>query len=151
MAGFNQGHARARTIDPHQPLLVAVSAAIGHDSIGSIGAVANSYRGPAMESVTSATRNGGAIMIFWGRVEMPHRPHGRGVKPIMPDGSQVIRRSSIMEAIRLPAGWRWAADQDGPFVTGPGASTYHPTGASLAQAIQTRDWTQIQAKAQAAR
>lgn len=151
LAGFDQGMARVRTIDPHQPILSAVSAALGQDQIGTIGAVPNNYRGRAEESVASATRQGDAILVFWGRVEMPRRPFGRGEKEIVPDGTRIVRRRTLIEAIRLPAGWRWGADDLGPFVTGPGVEPYHPTGASLAQAIQTQDWTQIQAKAQAAR
>lgn len=63
LAGFDQGMARVRTIDPHQPILSAVSAALGQDQIGTIGAVPNNYRGRAEESVASATLDGPGYKI----------------------------------------------------------------------------------------
>lgn len=147
--GYNQQPARLRLIDPHAPLLAVVSATVGRDAIGTVGYMPHRYTRQALESVASATRQGGALLVCWGRMEMPRSPYGVGTKPIVPNGSEIMRRREITQAIRLPAGWRWGAGEGGPFVTGPGVNAYYPTGYEIAWAVQNKDWTQIQAQAQA--
>lgn len=79
---FDQGQARKRLIDPYQPILDAVKAAIGHDCIDKVSRISNSYRtkygSNAMESYSSAIRVGDAILIEFGRIRCLHSPYGEG-------------------------------------------------------------------------
>jgi len=143
VAGFDQGRARTRLIDAHRPLADAISAALGADRIGSIGNMPNSYRGSAEESCSSATRQGDAILISYGRLIMGHASNGAGSRDLIPSGAQFVRRSKIMEAIRLPAGYRWGTDGNGAYIYGGGIADYHPTPAELAAAISNADFSSI--------
>jgi hypothetical protein len=146
---FNQGRARTRLIDEHEPLRAAVSAALGDDVIGWIEAMPNSYRAQAEASACSAVRHGDAIHIVWGRFTCPHRPHGHGGKDIIPSRDKIVRRRELMQAIRLPHGYRWATDRYGPHITGSDITDYHPTGREMADAIASKSWDAVIAKGRA--
>lgn len=148
ISGYDQGRARERLIDRHEPLRVALSALAGHDSIETIAAVPNRYRYAAQQSAASAVRRGQAILIECGRYDMPHTSYGMGGRDIIPTGRQFIRARTLSAALpALPAGWRIGADDYGAYVLGPGFALYHPTGADFADVITRQSWDAVMATA----
>lgn len=140
VAGYAQGRARTRRIDPYLPLAVAMAAAFGRDTPAEIPAVPSRYRGNAMASYAAARRVGDAVLLNYGRAACPHTPYGRGGHTITGEYGAVLRASTLRRLLPAPpAGCCWSADHLGVLLRrlSDGAEI-HPSPALL-HAIMARE------------
>lgn len=145
---FQQRTYRVRRIDEYAHVAAALSAALGRDVIDRIGAVPNCYRGDAGESAASAARYGDAVRLEYGRYTMPHASHGHGGRNVVVNPHGVfVRRSEIIQACRLPTGWRWHSDNMGPYIRGHGVEDFHPEPRDIVLGLLTHDWSAAISKA----
>ena len=132
-----EGRARARTIG-HTPLLLVLEAALRREYVAEDGeAVPNSYRYPAEASVAWAKAEGQAVLVAYGRTYARTTSFGHGTTPAhRVDAKWFLFRHELLSALALPDGYRWAVDQLGPCIIGPGFEDYHPTARELSKVLE---------------
>lgn len=146
ISGHDQGRARTRTHHPFAPLAALISAALGVDVTDTVPMMPNNYRGAAEASYAASARIGKAVLIQYGRATCGKTSYGgSSTMRAAPSISSAIHRDDALKLLpRLPAGYRWGADNNGPrIIRISDGADYHPTtdqlGYMVSAAFQPHD------------
>lgn len=137
---FDRG-ARVRTLPDGAALMAAIAVAVTGRPVTDTGQIMpGRYRGDAYESLCAASPCGRVIRVLYTRPVCPVRSGG-GSRVVTADHAPtLIRTRDILRALpRLPAGWRWSADNLGPLIRVDGLPDWHPTFETTRAAMLERD------------